>query len=87
MRGKASHASRLQCVLLLLVVARTAAASGVFYVDENAAGVNDGSSWENAYIYFIKFPQYPDFFAYDTMKAGSLRRYCDGLTVWHIVYR
>jgi hypothetical protein len=33
MREKASLASRLQCVLLLLVVARTAAASGV--VQEN----------------------------------------------------
>ncbi|MGB2865785.1 MAG: hypothetical protein WBC05_20805 [Sedimentisphaerales bacterium] len=87
MRGKANLASRLQCVLLLLVVARTAAAGGIIYVDANATGANNGSSWENAYVYFIEFPQYPDLFAYDTMKAGSLRRYFDGLTVLHIAYR
>jgi hypothetical protein len=87
MRGKASFASRLQCVLLLLVVARTAAAGDIIYVDADAAGANNGSSWENAYVYFIEFLQYPDLFAYDTMKAGSLRRYFDGLTVLHIAYR
>ena len=87
MRGKANLASRLQCVLLLLVVARTAAADGVIYVDADAVGANNGSSWENAYVYFIEFRQYPELFAYDTMKAGSLRRYFDGLTVLHIAYR
>lgn len=51
MRGKASLASRLQCVLLLLVVARTAAASGTIYVDADAPGANNGLSWENAYVF------------------------------------
>ena len=49
-------------------------------------GANNGSGWENIY-HFIEFLQYPDFFAYDAMKAGSLRRYFDGLTVLHIAYR
>jgi hypothetical protein len=57
------------------------------YVDADVAGASNGSSWKNAYICFIEFQQYPDFFAYDTMKAGSLRRYFDGLTVLHIAYR
>ncbi len=48
---------------------------------------NNGSSWENAYVYFKEFPQYEEFFAYDTMKACSLRRYFDGLTVLHLAYR
>jgi len=84
MRGKANFASRLQCVLLLLVVARMAAADDIIYVDADA---NNGSSWENSYVYFIEFLQYPDLFAYDIMKADSLRRYFDGLTVLHIAYR
>jgi hypothetical protein len=87
MRVKASLASRLQCVLLLLVVARTAAAGSFVYVDTDAPSADDGSCWENEFIYFREFPQYPDFFAYDTMKAGSLRRYFDGLTVMHIASR
>jgi hypothetical protein len=52
-----------------------------------AVGANNGSNWENMYEYFIEFLQYPDFFAYDTVKAGSLRRYLDGLTVLQVNYR
>jgi len=51
MRGKASFASRLLCVVFLLMFACTAAADGVIYVDANAAGANNGSSWEDAYVY------------------------------------
>ena len=51
MREKANLSSRLQCVLLMLVVARTAATAGVIYVDADAPGANAGSGWENAYVY------------------------------------
>jgi hypothetical protein len=51
MRRKANFASRLQFVLLTLVMACTAAAGGVIYVDTDAAGANNGSNWENAYVY------------------------------------
>ena len=87
MRGKANLASRLLCVVFLLMSSRTAAAGGVIYVDADATVANNSSGCENNYDYFIKFLQYPNFFAYDTMKAGSLRRYFDGLTVLHIAYR
>ena len=50
------------------------------------AGANNGSGWENIYDYFMEFLQYHNFFAYDTIKPGSLRRYFDGLTVLHIAY-
>ncbi len=49
MRGKANYIKWLLCVLLLLVAARTAAAGGVIYVDADAAGANNGSSWADAY--------------------------------------
>lgn len=51
------------------------------------AGVDNGSGWENNYDYFIEFLQYPNFFAYDGIKAGGLRRYFDGLTMLYIAYR
>ncbi len=52
-----------------------------------APGADNGSGWENNYDYFIEFLQYPNLFAYDTMKAVSLRQYFDGLTMLYIAYR
>jgi parallel beta-helix repeat protein len=51
MKGKASPASRLLCVVFLLVFSRTAAAGGVICVDADAPGADNGSSWVNAYVY------------------------------------
>jgi len=50
MRGKANLVSRLLCVIFILMLSRTAAAGGVIYVDTYAAGANNGSNWEDAYI-------------------------------------
>ena len=49
MKGKTNQLRWLLCVLLLLGAVCTTAAGRVIYVDDDAAGTNDGSSWTNAY--------------------------------------
>jgi hypothetical protein len=49
MRGKANPTKWLLCVLLLMAAARAEAAGRVIYVDADAAGPSDGTSWAAGY--------------------------------------
>jgi parallel beta-helix repeat protein/predicted outer membrane repeat protein len=51
MRGKANLKKWIWCGLILLLATCTAAADKIIYVDDDAAGANNGSSWTDAYNY------------------------------------
>jgi len=52
MRSKSTLTKSQWCLLFLLPIAAcSAATSKVIYVDNDATSANDGSSWENAYLY------------------------------------
>jgi hypothetical protein len=51
MSNLANRAACLMQSMLLLAIVSAAAAGKTIYVDDDAAGANDGSSWENAYAY------------------------------------
>ena len=46
-----SRAFQTRLLLLIVVLLCSLAYSKIIYVDDDAAGDNDGSSWENAYVY------------------------------------
>ncbi len=49
MRGKANHLKWLLCVLFLIGAIHSTAAGRIIYVDDDAVGANDGSSWIDAF--------------------------------------
>jgi predicted outer membrane repeat protein len=71
MRSKANNLKWLLCVLFLIGVVHSTATGRIIYVDDDAVGAGDGSSWANAFNYLQD--------ALITASAGDEIRIAEGI--------
>jgi len=67
-------------IFLLLILPAVVLAQTIYYVDADATGNNDGTSWENAYIYLQDALNDPDLASGDTIWVAEGTYYPDETT-------